>query len=332
MTDYRTPTVSAVVVTYRRPTELASCLATLSQQTVPLREVVVVDNGAATADDARQVCEEAPADLGVRYVISTTNSLPAARNLGVSQCSGEFVALVDDDVRLASDYLEAALRVFEERPEAVGVQGYIDPGPRPQWRERLQHIFGLYHLEPDRCRVLPAISTTYPAPLTHTVPCEWISGSNQVYRREVLHQVKWDERLLKYADGEDLDHSFRVYRRYPGRLFITPEARVEHDEVATWRASGYELIAMREVYGWYLLHKLLPGSRRALAAYLWSRIGRLVFAIGVTITPRRRGAWAEVWSILRAYALVCRHSRDFAAGTLRVFNSTIVVSGLDKVR
>lgn len=326
------PDVSAVVVTYRRPAGLKCCLVALFQQTLPPREVIVVDNGAAFGDDARRVCETAPVDMAVRYVASPANSLPAARNLGVSHCTGEFVALIDDDVRFAQDYLEAVLRVFAERPEAVGVQGYIDPGARPGWREWLERLFGLYYLEPDGCRVLPAISTTYPAPLTHTVPCEWISGSNQVYRREVLEEVRWDERLLKYADGEDLDHSFRVYRRYPGRLFITPQARVEHDESATGRALGYELIAMREVYGWYLLHKLFPRSRRTVAAYLWSRIGRLVLAVGVAVTRRRRGAWTEVWSILRAYALVCRHARDFAAGRLEVLNSTIVTSGLDTGR
>lgn len=104
--------VSAVVVTYCRPVELSRCLVKLSQQTVRL-------------DEVRRVCEAAPSQIPVRYVVSPENSLPGARNLGVRHCTGEVVALIDDDAQLAEDYLEEVLRVFAERPEAVGVQGYI---------------------------------------------------------------------------------------------------------------------------------------------------------------------------------------------------------------
>ena len=315
------PNVSAVVVTYRRSGELYRCLDSLAQQTVRFTEVIVVDNGAALGDEAKLVCEAASVDMPVHYIAGTTNSLPAARNLGVSRCSGEFVALIDDDVRLAPDYLKVALMVFTERPEAVGVQGYIKPGSRPRWHEWIHRLFGLYHLEPDRCRVLPAISATYPHPLTQTVKCEWISGSNQVYRRDVLEEIRWDERLLKYADGEDLDHSFRVHRLYPGRLFISPEAEVWHDESAKARALGFELIAMREIYGWYLLHKLFPSSHRALFAYAWSRIGRSLISVAAAVTMRRQGAWTDLWSIVKAYRLVFVYRRDFAVGKFEYFNS-----------
>lgn len=317
-------TVSAVVVTYRRPHDLKRCLDILLQQTLPLLELIVVDNGAEYGDEARHVCETVAGNIPVHYIVSPSNCLPAARNLGVNHCQGDYVALIDDDVRIATDYLATVCRVFDQYPDAVGVQGYIDPGQRPRLREFLQRAFGLYHMEPNRCRVLPSISTTYPAPLTRIVPCEWISGSNQVYRREVLEEVLWDEQLLKYADGEDLDHSYRVHRRYPGRLFITPETRVVHEEAGTGRTIGYELIGMREVYGWYLLHKLFPQSLRAQAAFLWSRIGRLALAVGVAVTGRHPGAWKEIRFILTAYRCVWQHRKTIGAGNLDVFNSTIL--------
>ena len=319
-----TPNISVVVVTYCRPLELERCLEALSQQSLTPREVVVVDNGAAMGGDARQVCETASTNSAVRYIISPTNSLPAARNLGVRYCAGDFVALIDDDVCLATDYLEAVWRVFELRPEAVGVQGYIYPGHRSQWRERIHRIFGLYYLEPDRCRVLPTISTTYPSTLTAVVPCEWMSGSNQVYRRKVLEEECWDERLLKYADGEDLDVSYRIHLRYPGRLFITPETRVGHDEAVAGRAVGRELIVMREVYGWYLLHKLFPASIPAKIRYLWSRLGRFAITIAVAVTGRRPGAKQEIRLVVAAYRFVWRHRKAFSAGDFGAFNAEFI--------
>lgn len=313
--------ISAVVVTYRRPHDLKRCLDMLLQQTLPLLELIVIDNGAEYGDDARHVCASVAGAIPVRYIVSPSNCLPAARNLGVFQCKGDYVALIDDDVRIATDYLSKICSVFDQYPDAVGVQGYIDPGQRPRLRELLQRLFGLYHMELNRCRVLPSISTTYPAPLTHIVSCEWISGSNQVYRREVLREVTWDEKLLKYAEGEDLDHSFRVYRRYPGRLFITPDARVIHDEGVTGRTVKYELIVMREVYAWYLHRKLFPQSIRARFAFLWSRIGRLIFTVGTGLRGRGLGMSKEVRFLLDAYSFVWRHRQPISVGNLDAFNS-----------
>ncbi len=323
-------TVSAVVVTYRRPHDLKLCLDMLLQQTLPLLEVFVVDNGAIYGDEARHVCETAAGNIPIHYIVSPSNCLPAARNRGVSHCRGDYVVLIDDDVRIASDYLATICRVFDQYPDAVGVQGYIDPGERPRFREFLQCVFGLYHMEPNRCRVLPSISTTYPAPLTQIVPCEWISGSNQVYRREVLQEVTWDEKLMKYADGEDLDHSYRVHRRYPGCLYITPDARAVHDEGVTGRTAKYELIIMREVYGWYLLHKLFPKSIRAKAAFLWSRLGRLLFAVGKELSHYRMGTNSEVSFLVAAYWFLWCHRRAISAGTLDVFNSKFDYGNMQK--
>ncbi len=323
-------TVSAVVVTYRRPHELKLCLDILLQQTLPLLELIVVDNGAEYGDDARRVCETVAGNIPVHYIVSPGNCLPAARNLGVSLCRGDYVALIDDDVRIATDYLATICRVFDQYPDAVGVQGYIDPGQRPPLHEFLHRLFGLYHMEENRCRVLPTISTTYPAPLTQVIPCEWISGSNQVYLREVLQAVTWDEKLLKYADGEDLDHSHRVHRCFPGRLFITPDARVIHDEGITGRTVKYELIVMREVYGWYLLHKLFPQSIRAKAAFLWSRIGRLIFAVGMGLTDRSSVERTEVRFLLDAYLFVWRYHQAISVGNLDAFNSKFNYGDMSK--
>ncbi len=233
------------------------------------------------------------------------------------------MALLDDDVRVASDYLQVIGELFERRTDIVGVQGYIEQGVRSPWREFLHRIFGLYHLEPNACRVLPSVSATYPSILKEELACEWMSGSNQVYRLEVLEEETWDESLWKYADGEDLDLSYRIHRRHPGKLLITPDARVVHDEVSTARVVGYELILMREVYGWYLFNKLFSGSLRLLLRYIWSRIGRLLLTVGVFLAGRRSGAWSEVSSTVAAYWFVLRHRRAIARGILEDFNSQL---------
>jgi hypothetical protein len=153
--------------------------------------------------------------------------------------------------------------------------------------------------------------------------CEWISGSNQLYRRSVLLEVPWDERLLKYADGEDLDHSHRVYRRHPGGLYITPDALVHHDASDEGRVGGQELMEMQEVYGLYLQAKLFGSAPLPLLRYAWSRVGRLAFAAALTVTRHRPSAGTELRAMLGAYALTLRHARAIRRGDLSCFNGRI---------
>ena len=77
---------------------------------------------------------------------------------------------------------------------------------------------------------------------------------------------------------------------------------------------------MREVYGWYLLHKLFPRSNKAKVAFLWSRIGRLIFALGTAITRRSSGGCTEVRFLLDAYWFVWRHRQTIGLGELGAFN------------
>lgn len=320
MNDPKKPQISAIIVTYMRPAGLVRCLECLLNQTVPLARIIVVDNAPAMNRDTYNVCTMALWNGLVQYVKNPLNSLPAGRNFGASLCETEFVALIDDDVRVGADYIARVLEVFRNEPHALGVQGYIEPPPLAPLRELVHRTFCLYHHEKEYCRVLASVSTTYAKPLTAVAHCEWISGSNQVYRHWVLQQIKWDEQLLKYADGEDLDHSFRVHCAWPGRLYITPFAIVQHDELPSGRALGYELIAMREVYGWYLHHKLFEVRSSARLTYLWSRLGRLMAALCVAVTARRKGAASELASLLRAYWFVIRHSRQIRNGRLECFN------------
>ena len=38
----------------------------------------------------------------------------------------------------------------------------------------------------------------------------------------------FDEKLLRWSAGEDDDLSYRISKKYPGRLFQTPNSRLIH--------------------------------------------------------------------------------------------------------
>lgn len=295
-----TATVSALVVTYLRPAELESCIESLLAQTYPPAEVVVVDNAGGSDQETRDACERLKDRTRVTCLVNPENSLTVARNLGVAECDGEFVLLVDDDVTLAPDYIEQMLEAVRADSKIVGIQGHIAQGPRNRVRELLHTVFRLYHLEPNTCRVMRSISTTYAKNPVGSIKCAWISGSNQFYRREVLENVKWDEQMILYSDGEDLDHSARVDRDYPGGLRMVGTAAVHHHESAEGRLAEARFILMREAYGYYLSHKLFPNSGAARVVYAWSRVG-------ISALTAARAVRIRSLSECRATAIAFRH-------------------------
>src|SRR5215472_10583625 len=111
--------VSLIICTRDRPSELARCLASLAKQTYVPDQIVVVDN-ASLAKDTEKVCREAD----VVYVHEPRPGLDAARNAGARASTSEIVAYTDDDVVLHPRWLEQLVEAFDA-PEIWAVTGLV---------------------------------------------------------------------------------------------------------------------------------------------------------------------------------------------------------------
>ncbi len=111
------PTVSIVVPTYNRADMLEDALDSLVRQQTSGRlsyEIVVVDNASsdATGEVVRRVAEAS--EVPVRYVYEETPGDAPARNRGIQEARGGWVAFFDDDQFAEADWVmklhEAALQ------------------------------------------------------------------------------------------------------------------------------------------------------------------------------------------------------------------------------
>ncbi len=319
--------VSVIIPTYNRIEDLRACLDSLLTQILMPYEIFVIDN--ASNDNTENLIRSRTESFikegcSLNYMPNPKNSLTVARNFGAKQTSGDIVLFLDDDVILGSEYVSEICKVYKEYPEALGVQGYIVPDhSRPNVRDFLYKIFYLYHLEHNGCRALPSISATYPIALDRVMKCEWLSGANHSYRRRVFKEFNYDENLIKYSDGEDLESSHRIYSRYPGTLFITPFAKLQHNASVSGRTLGKELIYMQEIYGLYLFFKVFGSSFKNNRIYIWSRIGRIIIMIIQSIKNRSTYHFIELRYRLEAYFLCIKRVRDIKRGNLEFFNNTL---------
>lgn len=110
--------VSVIIPTYKRHEMLACAVESVISQTYRNWELIVVDDNSPDSSDRRLT-----ASLLNRYredgrIFYTENNAhlgaPSARNRGISQARGDYVAFLDDDNEWLPSKLEKQLKIFDD--------------------------------------------------------------------------------------------------------------------------------------------------------------------------------------------------------------------------
>jgi glycosyltransferase involved in cell wall biosynthesis len=220
------PLVSVVVPCFNQAAFLPEAIESVLDQTYPVIELVVVDDG---SDD------NTAAIVGrydqARYLRQSNRGAPSARNLGLRESGGEMIAFLDSDDRLLPAAIEVGVEALTADPgcaAAVGACRNIDAGGNP--------------LDvPEQ----PLIHADHYVALLKS--CFILSGSSVLFRRSALEEVGGFDANL--ALGDDYDLYLRLARRFPirchGRVvteYRRHAASLTKDPLATMRG---ELGALR---------------------------------------------------------------------------------------
>lgn len=100
------PLISVVVPCYKQAHFLADSIGSLTAQTYPHWEAVVVDDG--SPDNVQAVCEQLHSvEPRVRYFRKTNGGLSSARNAGIERARGQLVQFLDaDDLLLPGKFAQ----------------------------------------------------------------------------------------------------------------------------------------------------------------------------------------------------------------------------------
>ena len=121
--------ISVVIPLYNKAAEIGRAVRSVLAQTLPPREVIVVDDG--STDGGADVVERMASSV-VRLVRQENRGVSAARNRGIAMASGRYVALLDGDDRWQPQYLEQVWRLIARYPDcgAYGTGFMVDTGGR----------------------------------------------------------------------------------------------------------------------------------------------------------------------------------------------------------
>jgi glycosyltransferase involved in cell wall biosynthesis len=269
--------VSIVIPTRNRDEDLEESLASIRKQTILPIEIIVVDDSDNLR--TRNLVEQLGKDFFHQGILlkylrgnEQNRSISAARNLGAKESTGEVTFFIDDDVILDNRYIEKILEVYNEYPDALGVQGdmVLPPGARRNsvLGNALDKVLFQPHSEKDSCKV-HAAGMSFPSPLTRIIRSQWLTGTQSSYKREVLKDFKWDTNLKGYSLCEDMDISYRIQKCHPDSLYATPHARVLHKFSPVARIDTRELIYVGVAYPTYIFFKDMKQTPLNMMIFVW---------------------------------------------------------------
>lgn len=131
--------LSIVIATYNRATLLLDALKSVIRQSAPAQEwecVVVNNNSSDNTSECFAEFASGHPEYNLRIVDEPNQGLSYARNRGIRESVGEYIAIIDDDEHIAEDFVAAYIKLFDSVPEAVAAGGPIVaeyPTGRPRW-------------------------------------------------------------------------------------------------------------------------------------------------------------------------------------------------------
>jgi glycosyltransferase involved in cell wall biosynthesis len=281
-------TISVVIPTYNYGRFIQEAIDSVLVQTFDDLEIVVVDDG--STDNTLEIVA-AIQDPRIRVVRTPHLGISAARNEGLAQIQGEFIAFLDADDRWRPDKLERQIRIMDAEPDLGAVftnfVRFDEHGVYPQ----------------DQFTFFPELNTT-PTTVTRDGAGRRIVGDafctlvafgeipawlqTILFRSAVVKDIRFATSGLYKGICGDWNFCLRVYRRGQVGFIETPLVEVRrHGSNTTSRLSDApyaHLAALRLLEG----EPLSATQRKALHR----RLGRALIGVGLqnVADGRFRGA------------------------------------------
>ena len=191
--------ISVVIPLYNKEQSISSTLQSVCEQTYTDMEIIVVNDGSI---DNSAVVATSYSDARIRVLNKENGGVCSARNRGIEEAKGEFIALLDGDDIWDKEYLAEQVKMIRDFQEAA--------------------MWGINFAEVHNGQLIRRLSTGLPDGYRGYVDdyfhmrgrvSDLFCSSSVVIRRDVFGKVgNFDERL-KYS--EDTDMWWRIIATYP---------------------------------------------------------------------------------------------------------------------
>jgi GT2 family glycosyltransferase len=279
--------VTILIVTYNSEKIVAACLDTLPRD----RKIIVLDNG--SRDRTVEIASQYPQ---VEVLRNGNIGYGRAANLGLSKVTTPYALLINPDVSVDGEAIQAMLDCAGRHPEA----GII--GGRMFHQANGQMIYErTYHFEAD--------GFCY---------SDWVIGALMLLRMEPLRRVgPFDENIFLFFEESDL---FLRFEKAGLKIGVCRDALAEHS-LGSSTPPSLRVIKIRAWhYAWShgYFYKKHHGSGTLIRKSLPKALDHLVNALKYSLLLRREKAATNLFAILGtvSFFLGIKAFKENASGRL----------------
>lgn len=196
------PSVSIVIPTFNRASTIERSVKSVLEQTFDDIEVIVVDDG--STDDTEEVMSKF-SDSRIKYLKQSNAGACAARNKGIDNSSGQYIAFQDSDDFWHPDKLEKQLLNIEAENSDFDICFMNSVFPNGDKR-----------LIPSKKAIKAGLSSR------SILESNFISTQMILAKRSVFDSIRFDERLPRF---QDWDLGIRMINAY--KMSVTKESLVD---------------------------------------------------------------------------------------------------------
>jgi len=214
--EHNTPLISVILPTFDRADLLPRSISSVLAQTFTDWELIVIDDG-STDNTAEVVVAWQQQSAQIRYARQANQGVGAARNRGVAEARGEYIACLDSDDEYRPTHLETRLELLR-RHDLDLIQGGVEVAGK-QW----------------------VVDFFDPTKLIRISEC--VIGGTLFGKRTVFTE------LGGFCDlnyGEDLDLWERAQKAFKTKTFREPVTYVLHETPNSLRMVRFEEWAARQ--------------------------------------------------------------------------------------
>ncbi|MFC1498552.1 glycosyltransferase family 2 protein [Verrucomicrobiota bacterium] len=246
--------VSVIIPTYNSAKFVEESVKSALNQTYTNKEVIVIDDG--STDNTKELLEKYKNKI--KYIFKENGGPASARNLGIKESSGEFIAFLDSDDVWLSEKLSLQVKFMMDNVD-VGVVAC--------------NRFFIWE-DSDKC-----VKANSPWNKTHKANVFWellrgnfIALSSAVARRECFDNIGLFDESEELIGTEDYNMWLRLSRFYKfgflkGYLYM-----------ACWKkislTSDFEKMYKGDILNIKKVNDLFPELKLARKIYYWKSISR----------------------------------------------------------
>ena len=117
--------ITVIIPIYNVGGYVEATIESLLAQSYKNIEIILVDDG--STDDSGDVCDKyAGIDKRIKVIHKANGGVSSARNAGLEEAKGEYVAFVDGDDIVSADYIKSLYEMLKENDVDMSVQVYYN--------------------------------------------------------------------------------------------------------------------------------------------------------------------------------------------------------------